>query len=114
MRALAALLQATLTLATLCSAQAPLRWSELPPLPDTPGFGGPFVGVLDTALVVAGGANFPEAPPWQGGQKIWHDDVYVLDEGADAWRIAGKLPEERAYGSALSTRFGVALLGGSG
>ena len=57
MRALAALLQATLALATLCSAQASLRWSELPPLPDTPGFGGPFVGVLDTALVVAGGAG---------------------------------------------------------
>ena len=113
MRALAALLQATLALATLCSAQAPLRWSELPPLPDTPGFGGPFVGVLDGALIVAGGANFPEAPPWQGGEKIWYDDVYVLDQGADAWRIAGKLPKERAYGSALSTRFGVALLGGS-
>ena len=113
MRALTALLQATLALATLCSAQAPLRWSELPPLPDTPGLGGPFVGVLDSALVVAGGANFPEAPPWQGGQKAWYDDVYVLDEGADAWRVAGKLPAARAYGSALSTRFGVALLGGS-
>ena len=37
----------------------------------------------------------------------------MLDEGADAWRIVGKLPNERAYGSALSTRFGVALLGGS-
>ncbi len=113
MRTLTALLQATLALATLCGAQEPLRWSELPSLPDTPGLGGPFVGAFEGALVVAGGANFPDAPPWEGGGKVWYDDVYVLDEGADAWRLAGKLPAVRAYGRAVSTRFGVALLGGS-
>ena len=38
-----------------------LSWSELPPLPDTPGLGGPFVGTHGGVLIVAGGANFPAA-----------------------------------------------------
>lgn len=90
-----------------------IRWTDLPPLPDTPGFGGPFVGSHRGHLIVAGGANFPEAPPWQGGKKVWYDDVFVLRPDREAWHTVGKLPAPRAYGAAISTRFGVALLGGS-
>ena len=113
MRRIAATLHAAFAAAALCSAQDQLRWSELPPLTDTPGLGGPFVGVHDDALILCGGANFPAAPPWEGGEKVWHDAVYVLDRGADAWREAGRMPARRAYGGVASTRFGVALLGGN-
>ncbi len=94
-------------------AQERLSWQGLPTLPNTPGYGGPFVGSHQGHLIVAGGANFPEAPPWQGGKKVWYDHVLVLDPGADEWREAAKLDAPRAYGAAISTSYGVAMLGGS-
>ena len=90
-----------------------LSWSELPPLPGTPGFGGPFVGAHRGALVVAGGANFPEAVPWEGGTKAWYSGILVLEPGADTWRDAGHLDGPRAYGAAVSLPQGIAILGGS-
>src|SRR5262245_23532811 len=35
-------------------------WTQLPPLPDREGFAGAFAGVTGGALIVAGGANFPD------------------------------------------------------
>ena len=46
-----------------------LTWTSLPPLPDPIGFAGAFAGVADGALLVAGGANFPDLPPWDKGKK---------------------------------------------
>ena len=46
-------------------------WEKLPPLPDREGFAGSFAGVSGDALLVAGGANFPGAKPWEGGAKAW-------------------------------------------
>ena len=94
-------------------AQERLSWQSLPALPNTPGFGGPFVGSHAGYLIVAGGANFPEAPPWQGGKKVWYDHVLVLDPGATTWRQDRKLKALRAYGAAISTNYGMAMLGGS-
>ena len=94
-------------------AGATATWSELPPLPDVVGFGGPFVGVHRRALIVAGGANFPQAPPWEGGEKVWHDRVFVLPADADQWLEAGRLPAPRAYGLTISTDDGLLLIGGS-
>lgn len=90
-----------------------LSWGELPQLPGTPGFGGPFVGTHGGALFVVGGANFPSAPPWEGGQKVWYADIQVLEPGAQSWRTVGSLPAPRAYGAALSLPEGLALIGGS-
>ena len=61
-----------------------LTWDELPPLPPSagqakqPGVAGPFAGVHGDALIVAGGANFPDKMPWEGGTKVWWDDIWVL------------------------------------
>lgn len=90
-----------------------LQWSELPPLPDQNGVAGPFVGVHRDALIVAGGANFPNQPVWET-DKVWHDDIYVMTDRGDgpAWRTAGKLPWARAYGAAVSTERGVLCIGG--
>jgi len=88
-------------------------WSALPPLPDATGVAGPFAGVSGDALLVAGGANFPDAPPWAGGMKVWHDAVYVLDGPDGTWRVAGKLPRPAAYGVSVIHGDAVICIGGS-
>lgn len=88
-------------------------WTELPPIPDQEGFAAPFAGVHGGALIVAGGANFPGARPWEGGTKVWHDQVYVLDRPDGVWRKAGTLPRPLAYGVSLSAPEGVICVGGS-
>lgn len=90
-----------------------LRWSELPPLPDPVGFAAPFAGVADGALVVAGGANFPQGSLWAGGPKIWHDRIFLLDAPHGQWREAGRLPRPRAYGVSVTIPEGVLCIGGS-
>ncbi|MCX6997017.1 MAG: hypothetical protein NTV49_07995, partial [Kiritimatiellaeota bacterium] len=65
-----------------------LTWSALPDLPEALGVAGPFAGVSGGALLVAGGANFPNGMPWAGGRKVWHDAVYVLPAPAGAWQAA--------------------------
>jgi N-acetylneuraminic acid mutarotase len=98
----------------LCaSVNDSLTWRELPPLPDKLGFAGPFVGSYKNALLVAGGANFPDKLPWQGGTKVWYDTVFVLDKPEGAWKVAGRLPRALGYGVSLSTKKGVICLGGS-
>ena len=86
------------------------QWRDLPAFPQP--VAGQFVGVSDEALVVAGGAFFPVSL-FEGGQKRWVDDVFVLVPGDSAWRHAGKLPWPRAYGAAISTPGGIICIGGS-
>ena len=81
--------------ALACAADA-LAWKQLPPLPDAPGVAGPFAGVSGGALLVAGGANFPDRMPWEGGKKVWLDRVWVLEKPDGVWREAGKLPRPLA------------------
>ena len=90
-----------------------LKWEKLPPLPDTVGLAGPFAGVSSGALIVAGGANFPEAMPWAGGQKVWHDSIFVLPQADGKWLSGFRLPRPAAYGVSLTTSEGVLCAGGS-
>ena len=99
-----------------------LQWETMPALPR--GLAGQFAGAgqhtgvnadpsLDSShILVAGGASFPEAPPWEGGSKVWHDDVYGLVAGTDAWSVAGKLPRPTAYGVSISSLDGLICIGG--
>ena len=87
-------------LAGAAAAESPeeiLHWSTLPVLPDAPdggkhiGVAGPFTGVHNDALIVAGGANFPDGPPWRGeSAKIYHDRIYILvkDGEGHKWGLA--------------------------
>ena len=104
--------------------QEEFQWSQLPELPPAPGeaqqpgLAGAFSGVHNNALIIAGGANFPEAPPWEGGTKVWWDDIYVLEktaEGEYRWHTDPqfKLPMPLAYGVAVSTDEGVLCMGGN-
>lgn len=95
---------------SLTAAEPP--WTPLPPLPDPEGFAGAFAGVVANQLVVAGGTNFPDKRPWEGGTKTWYDRVFVLDQPQGAWRESGKLPRPNGYGVSLTTPEGLLLLGG--
>ena len=104
-----------------------LRWEELPEIPPVPGqtiqigLAGPFAGVHDDALIVAGGANFPQGPPWHPlddktfPQKIYHDRIFVLvkDAGAYEWvAVKEKLDRPLAYGVSIPTPDGLVCIGG--
>jgi SSS family solute:Na+ symporter len=82
-----------------------------------PGVAGPFAGVHGDALIVAGGANFPEKLPWEGGAKIWWDDVWVLEGlggGSPRWVTDKRftLPRRIGYGISVDTPEGVICAGG--
>jgi N-acetylneuraminate epimerase len=86
--------------------------ARLPDLPDPIGFAAPFVGVAGDALIVAGGTNFPDAPPWKNGTKTWHDEAFVLPSANDQWRKGFKLSHRNAYGTSLTTKAGMLCIGG--
>jgi SSS family solute:Na+ symporter len=99
---------------SLVAQQNNLKVEELPPLPDEEGFAGMFAGTSNGALLCMGGANFPEARPWEGGQKRWYDHIYVLMEEDGDWQVAGqKLPYPLAYGVSVNYQNEVILIGGS-
>ena len=89
-----------------------LRWESLPPIPDREGFASPFAGSHNGALIVAGGANFPDKRPWEGGTKIWYDSVFVLTAPNQPWKTGFKLPCPVAYGVSLTTQGGIICIGG--
>ena len=93
--------------------ERPLRWEKLAPVPSTAGLGSPYAGVSEGALLVAGGANFPDAPPWAGGKKRWYDTVYALSEPQGRWREVGKLIRPMGYGVSVTAPGGVVCAGGS-
>jgi len=93
-------------------SHGPGGWEALPPLPGI-GLAGAFVGVCGNALVVAGGANFPDKPPWDGGVKRWHADIWMLDDPAGQWVRAGELPAPRAYGATNQADGQMLCVGGS-
>lgn len=90
----------------------PLVWKQLPALPDREGFASSFAGVSGGALLVAGGANFPDKRPWEGGTKIWYDRVFALAVPDRAWIEAGRLTRPIAYGVSVSGPEGVLCAGG--
>ena len=105
------------------AAVTALAWDSLPALPPSagemkqPGVAGPFAGVHGDALIVAGGANFPDKLPWDGGAKIWWSDVWVLENlssAAPRWVTdrSFELPRRIGYGISVSTPDGVICAGG--
>jgi solute:Na+ symporter, SSS family len=96
-----------------------IQWSmhsQLPPPPSHDkqhGLAGTFSGLIDNHLVVLGGANFPDRPPWEGGVRSYWSDAYVLSTGKTEWRVIGNaLPDALAYGVAISLPEGLLIIGG--
>ena len=97
----------------LGASAAGLVWSELPSLPDEHGFAGAFAGVSGGHLIVAGGANFPDGPPWRGGVKVWHNSVFALRSPSQEWRPIGRLPVPLGYGVSVVWKDVILCVGGS-
>ena len=80
------------------------------------GVAGAFTGVIDQYLIIAGGANFPELPPWDGGIKRFHNDIYVYstDINKDEWKVfKDAFTQELAYGISLTLPDGILCIGGT-
>lgn len=91
-----------------------LEWSKLPNIPDKIGFAGSFAGVADGALIVAGGANFPDGgAPWTGSKKAWTDQVFILKAENASWITTEKLPMKLGYGASVNWKKSLIILGGS-
>lgn len=88
-------------------------WKQLTPLPDREGFAGMYAGVSNDALIAAGGANFPDKKPWEGGTKAWYDTVWLLDAPQGKWRAVGKLPSACGYGLSITMDDGLLCIGGA-
>lgn len=104
-----------ITLTSACK-QNPvfLEWGCLSNIPDKIGFAGSFAGISNNTLIVAGGANFPDGgAPWLGSKKVWHSQVFALENGKQEWKLVGELPKPLGYGVSISTDQGLILVGGS-
>lgn len=96
-----------------------VSFPELPPaLGDSvqPGLAGPVAGAHGNFVLVAGGANFENGLPWRGGQKKYHDEIFLMEKTASGkfdWKQSTeRLPFPMAYPACLSTENGVLAIGG--
>ena len=101
--------------------QSTLSFEQAATLPNELGVAGPFAGVHNDALIIAGGANFPRGFPWERSDdgvtppKIYHSDVHVLVRDGEAYKWVSqtvKLPQAAAYGVSVSTPAGIVCIGG--
>ena len=80
------------------------------------GFAGAINAVNNQVLLVAGGANFPDKMPWEGGEKYYSKEIHILQKrgGQFVWNNAVEetLPEAIAYCGNTATDFGVVYAGG--
>ncbi|MBB5039442.1 galactose oxidase [Prosthecobacter dejongeii] len=106
------LLTAALLMLSLTAAVAEDDWTSLPPLPDSEGFAGVFAGVSGGTLMVAGGTNFPDKRPWDGGTKVWYDAIYALEKPEGPWMKIGQLPRPNGYGVSVTTDDSLICVGG--
>lgn len=94
-----------------------IAWQELPDLPNPVGVAGAVTGVIDDNLIVAGGANFPDGKPWEGAEKIYHDQIYLLEEIDEELRWytdpSLTLPAPIGYGVTFEVDDGLIVAGGT-
>ncbi|MBL7726503.1 MAG: hypothetical protein JNM68_02405, partial [Dinghuibacter sp.] len=94
------------------------KGGELPPAAGEArslGVAGPATGIHGQMMFVAGGANFPDSMPWQGGKKKYHKNIYIFKKkGGILTAVDGhfQLPEAIAYAATCSTPRGVICAGG--
>lgn len=95
-----------------------LEVAELPALPaenatsESIGYAGMLGGAHNGVFLAAGGANFPEGKPWEGGKKVWSNTIFILENGE--WRVSKtQLPMPLGYAASVSTAEGVLSIGGN-
>lgn len=96
-----------------------MQWHQATQLPalhqqPSPGFAGPVAGILHNDVVIAGGANFPDAMPWMGGKKMYYNQVYRYRQAGDLLQLISEsqLPDTIAYPAVCTTPLGIVYAGG--
>ena len=89
-----------------------VNWRVIASLPVS--VSGSFCGVSNGMLIVAGGSNFPDAKPWQGGKKKYWNKIYVIDikNNYQLLSVQDTLEKNIAYGACVSTANGMVCMGG--
>ena len=50
------------------------------------GTAGAFIGAIDNAtIIVAGGSDFLDARPWEGGRKTFLNNIWILKNTKEGW-----------------------------
>lgn len=97
-----------------------VEWTRIGEIPAQKGYSenigtaGHLFGVLDGKLVVGGGANFPNGSVVEGGKKVTHTDIYLMDEENDNLKVIEhtQLKYPVAYGSSTCSEDAIYYLGG--
>lgn len=79
------------------------------------GVAAPVIGVVDNKLVIAGGANFPNGMPWDGGAKTYQKDLYIYDldaKGNIQYAKTVAFDDSIAYASNISYHNKIYSVGG--
>ena len=72
-----------------------------------------YAALIDNRLIVAGGANFPGKPGYEGGAKAFYSEIMLLDTLENRWTVAGHLPHPSAYGVSVPLSDGALWIGGN-
>lgn len=79
------------------------------------GVAGPVTGVHQNKLIVAGGANFPDSMPWQGGKKSFYNTIHVYEKKGNKIVLLKQpfaLPFNIAYAACCTAPQGIVYAGG--
>jgi len=109
----------------IAQKQLTLHWQlagKLPAEADKPaaveehkGVAGAVIGLHNNILMIAGGANFPEALPWEGGKKKYHNQIHLFEKKENQFvslATHDKLSIPVAYAANCITKYGIAAVGG--
>lgn len=98
-----------------------LQWEKIQTLPPDSGqsvslgVAGPVTGWSNGWFIVAGGANFPNSMPWEGGSKKYYDRICLYKQEHNKLKLrsaSGKLPQTIAYSANCNTPEGILVAGG--
>ena len=89
-------------------------WDTSGQVADPMGYAGAYVGQAGGRVYALGGANFPSGiPPWKGGQKVWSDRIFVIEEDGSSHAASFRLPQAMGYGAYASYLDCIYIAGGS-
>lgn len=97
-----------------------LQWSVAGQLPSeekktNAGLAGAVIGSKNDQLLVAGGANFPDSFPWQGGKKKYHTKIFLFSKNGNKFTLLSshqQLSFPIAYAAHCTTNKGIVVVGG--
>jgi len=112
-----------LCILTVNSQHMPTRlinWKKVGEFPATKGIpsiglAGQSAGVFGEVMIIAGGTNFPDKLPWEGGKKVYYDDVFLFRKSSNGLLTLSavhKLPMNLGYAATVSTEQGLLMAGG--